>query len=273
MSSQHRTIYAATDDGGIQLAAGSDRWQLYEDYVHLAPGHADGRLVRFEAELKPFVDSLDRGALVVIDMQNDFCSPGGWTDKSGLDYRKCREAIPGVRRAIEAARKHGMWVVWVYWHNRPDLRNLGAPTLYSFKHKLDQAGIGEDLEQGPVLTQDSWGASMVDELRPLMREDDVLIEKVRMSGFYGTHLDQVLRTQGISTLYLTGVNVDQCVTSTMEDAYFRDYNAVLLSDACATSSPDYCRQCVEFNAKNCWGFATTTENFANPRPFAGGDAG
>jgi isochorismate hydrolase len=48
------------------------------------------------------------------------------------------------------------------------------------------------------------------------------------------------------------VNVDQCVTSTMEDAYIRDYNAVLLTDACATSSSDYCRQCVEFNAKNCW---------------------
>jgi len=266
MASQHRTIYAQAEGGGVQLAAGSDRWVLYEDHVDLAPTGAHKRLVRFEAELKPFVDSLARGALVVIDMQNDFCSPGGWTDKSGLDFKKGRQAIPGVKRAVEAARKHGMWVIWVYWHNRPDLRNLSAPTLYSFKHKLDQKGIGEDLEHGPVLTQGSWGATMVDELLPLIEERDVQIEKVRMNGFVGTHLDQVLRTQGISTLYFTGVNIDQCVTSTMEDAYFRDYNAVLLTDACATSSPDFCQQAVEFNAKNCWGFAMTTEQFANPTP-------
>ena len=265
MPSQHRTIYAQTD-GGVQLAAGSDRWVLHEDYVDLAPTGAHKRLVRFEAELKPFVDSLDRGALIVIDMQNDFCSPGGWTDASGLDFKRCRQAIPGVKRAIEAAREHGMWVIWVYWHNRPDLRNLGAPVLYSFKHKLDQKGIGEDLEHGPVLTEGSWGATMVDELLPLIEDRDVQIEKVRMNGFVGTHLDQVLRTQGISTLFFTGVNIDQCVTSTMEDAYFRDYNAVLLTDACATSSPDYCQQAVEFNAKNCWGFAMTTEQFANPTP-------
>lgn len=160
-----------------------------------------------------------------------------------------------------------MWVIWVYWHNRPDLRNLGAPTLYSFKHTLEQAGIGQELERGSVLIRDSWGAEMVDELKPLMEEDDIHIEKVRMSGFYGTHLDQVLRTQGVNTLYFTGVNIDQCVTTTMEDAYFRDYNAVLLADATATSSPSYCKDAVVFNAKHCWGFVTTTEQFAAAEPF------
>jgi ureidoacrylate peracid hydrolase len=267
MTPPNSTIYGRTKDGGVRLAAGSERWHLHEDFVQLAPNHTEGELVRFEAELMPFVDDVRRGALVIIDMQNDFCSPGGWTDRSGLDYRRCRKAIPGVQRAIKGARDHGMWVIWVYWHNRPDLRNLGAPSLYSFKHSPDQKGIGEELDHGPVLTVGAWGAEMVDELKALMREEDVHIEKVRMSGFFGTHLDQVLRAQGISTLFLAGVNVDQCVTTTMEDAYFRDYNAVLLSDACATSSPDYCQQAVEFNARNCWGFATTTEHFANPTPF------
>lgn len=272
MTTADRTIYGQAMNGGIRLAAGADRWHLHDDFVHLAPHHTGGSLVRFEAELLPFVDNLDRGALIIIDMQNDFCSPGGWTEASGLDYQRCRRAIPGVQRAIKAARAHGMWVIWIYWSNRPDLRNLGAPTLYSFKHTPDQRGIGESLERGPVLTQGGWGAEMVDELKAMMRDEDVRIEKVRMSGFYGTHLDQVLRTQGINTLYLTGVNVDQCVTTTMEDAYFRDYNTVLLSDACATSSPDYCQQAVEFNAKNCWGFATTTAHFANPIPFEAGSS-
>jgi ureidoacrylate peracid hydrolase len=88
-----------------------------------------------------------------------------------------------------------------------------------------------------------------------------------MSGFYGTHLDQVMRTQGIETLFLTGVNIDQCVTTTMEDAYFHDHNAVLVEDACATSSPDYCKDAVLFNAKHCWGFVTTSDAMAAARPF------
>jgi ureidoacrylate peracid hydrolase len=263
----HRQIYARTPQGAVQLAASADRWHLHDDFVHLCPHHTQGRLVRFDAELLPFVDNLERGALAVVDMQNDFCSPGGWTDRSGLDYRACRSAVAGVRRAVEAARRHGMWIIWIYWYNRPDLRNLGAPTLYSFKHRPQQQGIGEDLEHGPVLTQGSWGAEMVEELAVLVEEDDIHVEKVRMSGFYGTHLDQVLRTQGIQTLFVCGVNTDQCVSTTIEDAYFRDYNAVLLSDATATSSPDYCKDATVFNTKHCWGFVTTTDKFAAPQPY------
>ncbi|MGC1210809.1 MAG: isochorismatase family protein [Micromonospora sp.] len=74
-----------------------------------------------------------------------------------------------------------------------------------------------------------------------------------------------MRTQGIRTLFLAGVNVDQCVSTTMEDAYFRDYAAVLLADATATSSPAYCKKAVIFNAKQCWGFVTDTDRFARPR--------
>lgn len=267
--SEHRTIYRETPEGGVQLAASADRWYLTDDHVHLSPHHTQGRLLRWNAQLKPIVDNPDRGALVVTDMQNDFCAEGGWTHRSGLDFAACRDAIPGVQRAVDAARSHGMWVIWVYWHNRPDLRNLGAPTLYSFKHDPRQAGIGQNLDHGPVLTRGSWGARMVDELQPYMAEDDVHIEKVRMSGFYGTHLDQVLRTQGINTLFFTGVNIDQCVTTTMEDAYFHDYNAVLLEDGCATSSPAYCKDAVLFNARHCWGFTMTTEDFAAPQSHDG----
>ena len=184
---------------------------------------------------------------------------------SGLDDRACRAAIPGVQRAIEAAHAHGMWVVCVYWSNRSDLRNLGPATLYARKHSPNQKGIGKPLAQGDVLIANSWNAQMVDELRALMRNDDVRIEKVRMNGFIGTHLDQVLRTPGIGTLYFCGVSIDQCVATTMEEASFRVYDCVLDDDACATSSPEYCRQSVVFNAKQCWGFSTTTARFAAPR--------
>lgn len=268
----HRTIYDESPNGGVQLATSADRWYLTDDHVHLSPHHTEGRLFRFDAQLKPIIDNPNRGALVITDMQNDFCSPGGWTDQAGLDYTACREAIPGIQRAIQAAREHGMWVIWMYWYNRPDLRNLGAPTLYSFKHSPEQMGIGQELEHGPVLIQGSWGAEMVDDLKDYMMDDDIYIEKVRMSGFYGTHLEQVLRTQGIATLYFSGVNIDQCVTTTMEDAYFHDYNAVLLTDATATSSPSYCRDAVIHNTRHCWGFTMTTDAFANPEVLPGNPA-
>lgn len=260
-------VYDTTEDGGVELTSHADRWVVYDDYVNLSPEHAEGDLLRWEAEKKPIVDDTDRGALVIIDMQNDFCARGGWTDVSGLNYEGCREAIPGVERAIETAREYDMPVIWVYWNNRHDLRNLGAPTLYSFKHSPDQSGIGEESERGRILLEDSWGAEMVEELQPHMKEGDIHVHKVRMSGFYGTHLEQVLRAQGIETLFFTGVNADQCVSTTMQGAYFRDLNCVLLSDATATSSPDYCQKTVEFNAKQCWGFVMTTEQFANGERF------
>lgn len=260
-------IYARAEDGGLRLAAGASRWSLHDDHVHLEPDRAGGGLIRVEAELKPFVCHAPSSALVVIDMQNDFCSPGGWTDASGLDYEGCRAAIPGIQRALEAAREHGMWVIWVYWYNRPDLRNLGAPTLYSFKHEPEQTGIGEALDRGRVLTEGSWNAQLVDELEREVLPEDVHVHKFRMSGFWGTHLDQVLRTQGIRTLFFTGVNIDQCVTSTMQDAYFRDYNCVLVEDGATTSSPDYCKQAVVFNAKQCWGFVTTSQQLSAAQPW------
>lgn len=259
-------IYSPTDSDGVRLGTGADRWHLYDDYVHLDPGHPHDD-VRWSAEKKDVVDSPERAALAVIDMQNDFCSPGGWTEAVGMDPEDCREAIPGIKRAIEAAREMGMWVVWIHWHNRRDLRNLGAPTLYSFKKDKDMAGIGEQLEHGEVLTEGSWGAEIVDDLQPYIEDIDIHVEKVRMSGFYGTHLEQVLDSQGIQTLFFTGVNTDQCVETTMEDAYFRDYNSILLRDATATSSPDFCKDAVVHNAELCWGFSMTTEQFANPEPF------
>ncbi|MFC3500449.1 cysteine hydrolase family protein [Micromonospora krabiensis] len=261
-----RDIYGDTGDGGVRLGGGAARWHLYDDRVDLAPHEPAARRTRFDAELLPFVADLDACALAVIDVQNDFCSPGGWTDRSGLDHTACRAAVPGAVRAVRAARRHRIPVLWIYWHNRPDLRNLGAPTLWSFKHRRNQRGIGEELDRGRVLTAGSWGAELVDELKELVEPEDIRVSKFRMNGFHGTHLDQVLRSQGIRTLFLAGVNVDQCVSATMEEAYFLDYGVVLVEDATATSSPGYCKEAVIFNAKQCWGFVTTTDRFAEPTP-------
>lgn len=257
----HRKIYQSTPTGGVQLGASTERWHLENGYVDLSPHHRPvGKLLKIHTDEVPIIEDTRRMALVIVDMQNDFCSDGGWADKAGFDTERCRSAIPGIKRAIEWARKHELWVIWIGWANREDLRNLGAPTLYQYKKSLKMKGIGEPLGDYRALLSDTWGTEVVNDLQPLQQQDDVVVDKVRTSGFYGTHLDQILRTQGFTTLLFAGVNTDQCVTTTMEDACFRDYNVLLIEDATATSSPDFCKQAVLHNTRMCWGFVTNTES-------------
>lgn len=266
----HRKIYQSTAEGGVQLGASTERWHLETDFIDLSPHHRPiGKLLKIHTDETPIIEDTRRMALVIIDMQNDFCSEGGWADLAGFDTARCRRAIPGVGRAVQWARDHGLWVIWIGWANREDLRNLGAPTLYQFKKSLGMQGIGEPLKRGAhghkAMISGTWGTQIVDDLRGLQDDEDVVVDKVRTSGFFGTHLDQILRTQGFTTLLFAGVNTDQCVSTTMEGACFRDYNVVLIEDATATSSPDYCKQAVLHNTRLCWGFVTSTESLASAR--------
>ena len=266
----HRKIYQATETGGVQLGASTERWHLEDDHIDLSPHHRPvGKLLKIHTDEVPVIEDTRRMVLVIVDMQNDFCSNGGWADHAGFETQRCRSAIPGVKRAIKWAREHGLWVIWIGWANREDLRNLGAPTLYQYKKSLSMKGIGEPLGKGKnsykALVNGTWGTQVVDELKDLQRESDVVVDKVRTSGFYGTHLDQILRTQGFTTLLFAGVNTDQCVSTTMEEACFRDYNVFLIEDATATSSPDFCKQAVLHNTRLCWGFVTSTESLDSAR--------
>ncbi|MCC5878947.1 MAG: isochorismatase family protein [Idiomarina sp.] len=261
----HRKIYQPTEGGGVQLGASTERWHLEADFVDLSPHHRPiGKLLKIPTEDMPIIEDTRRMALVIVDMQNDFCSEGGWADLAGFDTAACRSAIPGIQRSIKWAREHGLWVIWIGWANREDLRNLGAPTLYQYKKSLAMKGIGEPLRRGQkghkALLAGTWGTELVEALDVLREDTDVVVDKVRTSGFFGTHLDQILRTQGFSTLLFAGVNTDQCVSTTMEGACFRDYNVVLIEDATATSSPDFCKQAVLHNTRLCWGFVTSTES-------------
>ena len=95
---------------------------------------------------------------------------------------------------------------------------------------------------------------MVDEINP--GEQDVQIIKHRFSAFWDTETDAVLRNMGIKTLFIGGVNMDQCVMTTLEDASFLGYDTILVEDATATTSPDFCVQAVLYNVKLLFGFVT-----------------
>jgi nicotinamidase-related amidase len=97
----------------------------------------------------------------------------------------------------------------------------------------------------------------VDELQP--QPEDIQVDKFRMSGFWDTPLDSILRNLGLTTLFFGGVNADQCVMATLQDANFLGYDCILLEDCTATTSPDYCWQATVYNVNQCFGFVSDSQ--------------
>ena len=201
---------------------------------------------------------LARTAILIIDMQNDFCARGGWVDHLGADYTPDRAPIAPLQRLLPPLRRSGVSIIWVNWGNRPDLANMPPNQIHLYKPSGSGVGLGDPLpgSGAPVLQKDSWAAAIVDELSP--EPGDLRVDKYRISGFWDTPLDSILRNLQIRTILFAGVNTDQCVLCTLQDANFLGYGCVMLSDCCATTSPGYCTEATIFNVKKCFGFVTNS---------------
>jgi nicotinamidase-related amidase len=193
-----------------------------------------------------------RSAIVIIDMQNFFLS-----ERLGRP-EKGRALIAPIGQSVQAARNMGMRVVWLNWGVRPDLANLSPGVLRSFSRS--GVGFGGELPDnlGRLLIKGSWSAELIDGLEEIRQEDDIWIDKHRTSGFFGTELEQMLMAQGITTLFFGGVNTDQCVMGTLQDAYCIGYDCVLLTDCTATTSPEGAYESVLYNVERSYGFLTTS---------------
>ena len=120
-----------------------------------------------------------------------------------------------------------------------------------------EGATNKEAEEAKVLERGSWSAAIVDELA--VDPSDIEVAKYRMSGFQDTELDSILRNLGVSTLMFAGVNADQCVLCTLQDANFRGYDCLLLEDCAATTSPDYCLAATIYNVRQCFGFVVGSE--------------
>lgn len=213
------------------------------------------RSVRIAAEPQNVVFDANRSALVIVDMQNDFCAAGGYLDYRGVDYTADRAPIKPLKRLVPLLRKEKMPVVWLNWGVRPDLLNSFPSLLHAHTHDGTGSGLGEKIPGGaPILRKGSWGAAIVDEINP--GERDIHVTKYRFSGFWDTELDSILRNLGVTTLFFAGVNADQCVMTTLQDASFLGYDVLMLDDCVATTSPDYCMEATRYNVKLLFGFMT-----------------
>lgn len=239
----------------MKFGHGTNYWIVEGDHFDISRGAAaaptmalnDGRTLQFDPA---------KSAFVIVDMQNYFCSPKLGRPDGAL------KLVPAIRSAIESCRKLGIQIIWVNWGNRPDTANLPPSLLYMWQ-RSGRPGLGDPLpdDLGPTLTKDSWSADLTPELKELERADDLWVDKYRTSGFPGTHLDQVLRSAGITTLFHAGVNTDQCVKATIQDGHFLGYDNILLTDCTATTSPDYVLEGAMFNMRGST-FMTVSDSLA-----------
>ena len=239
------------------------KWLVDEGNVNIAMAPPNPVVATIKARPQTVTLGLHRTVIVVVDTQNDFCAKGGWVDHLGVDYGPDRAPIKPLQKLLPILRRAGVPVIWLNWGNRPDLKNMPPNQLHLYKPTGIGIGLGEPLpESGArVLQKDSWAAAVVDELK--QEPEDIRVDKYRISGFWDTPLDSILRNLGTKTILFAGVNTDQCVLHSLTDANFLGYGCLLVEDCCATTSPKYCTDATLFNVKKCFGFVTHSTDVIN----------
>ncbi len=214
-------------------------------------------------EAKPYVWPYDgevapsRLAVLSIDWQADWITPGGIFDSMGFAYEGLRVALEPTAAVIEAARSAGVTVVHTREGHEPGLSD--CPEIKQFRMRHFGAPIGATGSGGRMLIRGEPGWDIVDEVKPV--PGDWIVDKPGKSAFFATDLDLRLRAHGISHLVMMGITTDVCVTTTLRDASDRGYEALLLGDCTADLTPEQTQICVENVTKSPFGAVADSQAF------------
>lgn len=238
------------------LGVPPNAWEVNSAIADITRSPLTPQPITLATETKTLRLDLAKAAILVIDMQNDFCHPKGWLAHIGVDVNPARTPIEPLQALLPVLRGANVPVIWLNWGNRPDLLNISAGLRHVYNPTGEGIGLGDPLphKEAPVLTVGSWAAAVVDELE--QKPEDIRVDKYRMSGFWDTPLDSILRNLGKTTIFFAGVNIDQCVMATLQDANFLGYDCILIKGCAATTSPEYCYQATIYNVNQCFGFVT-----------------
>jgi ureidoacrylate peracid hydrolase len=214
------------------------------------------------AKPEPVRIDTGRTAIIVVDMQNAFCSKDGMFDVLwGLDEAKVGRVVKADKKVIEAARSAGIKIVYLRMAYRPDLANAGGPESPNYWKEPGMVAMRQHPEwRGKFITIGGWDWEIIDELKP--EPADIVVDKNRYSGFANTELDAVLRTHNIKYLVFMGIATNVCVESTLRDAYFNDYFPIAVSDGCGNAGPDFTQEATLWNVATVFGWVTTSGGLA-----------
>lgn len=182
---------------------------------------------KFVVEAKPFAFDfdLDKTALLIIDMQRDFCARGGFGEALGNDVTPTMSIVPTVKKILDTAREAGMFVIHTREGHRPDMTDCPPAKLRRSK------AIGQDGPMGRILIRGEVGHDIVEELTPL--DGEPIIDKPGKGSFYKTDLELILQNRGIESLIVCGVTTHVCVHTTIREANDRGYECLMMEDGTA----------------------------------------
>jgi ureidoacrylate peracid hydrolase len=167
-------------------------------------------------------------AVLIVDMQKDFCTPGFGAERAGRDLGAANRAIPHISRLLAGARASGAVVAHVGFWTLPDSGSDSDTWLWKRR--------GATVSSPTLCIADSEGARFIDELAPVPGE--LQIRKHRYSAFTATNLDLLLRAHDVRTIIVTGVSTNVCVETTFRAGFELGYAVVVPPETCASWDQD-----------------------------------
>jgi ureidoacrylate peracid hydrolase len=199
-------------------------------------------------------------AVVVIDMQNAYASPGGYVDLAGFDIAGAAGTIAKIGQVLGTARAAGVQVIYLQNGWDPDYVEAGGPGSPNW-HKsnaLKTMRARPELH-GQLLARGGWDYAIVDALTP--QPGDLSLHKTRYSAFFNSQLDSTLRARGIRTIVFVGIATNVCVESTLRDGFHLEYFGVMLEDATHHLGPPDMQAATAYNVERFFGWVSTTADF------------
>lgn len=191
-------------------------------------------MATIEATPFPYEFDIDHIALVCIDMQRDFCLPGGFAESLGNNLENIAPCMPVIGKLQEAFRKAGLPIIHTKECHKPDLSDLPTAKRNRGNPKIK---IGDQGPMGRILIDGEEGSDFIPELAPL--EGELVISKPGKDTFYRTIFHEYLMTRKITNLVITGVTTEVCVQTTMRCANDRGFDCLLVEDGTDSFFPEF----------------------------------